>query len=368
MTYTTKNSIFDNCNIGPLKLKNRLVRSATWENMATSTGHLTQSLYDIHEELAKNEVGLIVTGYANVVAEEQPNPGMIGIYEDSFIDEYKKLTDIVKSHGSKIVMQLAYGGTKTKFNVGERVIFAPSEVAEKSTGTMGKEMTLEDIDYIVNAFANAAKRAEAAGFDGVEIHGAHTYLINQFLSPYYNRRKDNYGGSLENRMRFLVDIIAKTKESVSDDFAILVKLTASDFFDGGLEFEETLEICKRIEKLGIAGIELSGNVHGKAKTLVGEVFDGCPILDEGYFLEYAKILKSSVSIPVITVGGFRNFDKLEQIAGETSIDAFGFCRPLLAEPNLFKRWKDGDHSPAKCVRCSKCRTPEGNYCVVFNSL
>lgn len=226
--------LFSEARIGNMTLKNRFVRSATWENMATEDGHMTAKLYDIYETLAKGEVGLIVTGYANIVEEEKPNAGMMGIYNDSFIEEYKKLTELVHQQDSKIVMQIAYGGTKTTHNVGERVIFAPSDVPERGTNTQGKAMTKDEIDYIVKAFALASKRAQDAGFDGVEIHAAHTYLINQFLSPYYNRREDEYGGDLENRMRFLLEIYSETRKLVGSEFPILVKLTATEFFDGGL--------------------------------------------------------------------------------------------------------------------------------------
>lgn len=229
-------------------------------------------------------------------------------------------------------------------------------------------MTKEEINYIVNAFAEAGRRIKESGFDGVEIHGAHTYLINQFLSPYYNRRTDEYGGSLENRMRFLIEIYYKMREKVGDDFPILVKLTASEFFEGGLTFDETRLICKKLEEIGIDAIEISGNIHGKTKSMVGEVFDGHKIQKEGYFLEYAKIISDEVNVPIITVGGFKNIDNIEKILNETNIDYFALSRPLLAEPHLIKRWKDGDRRPAICIRCSKCRTPEGNYCTVFNRL
>ncbi len=206
---------------------------------------MTDKLYAIYEELAKGEVGLIVTGYANIVEEEKPNAGMMGMYNDSFIGEYKKLTELVHRSDSKIVMQLAYGGTKTTHNVGERVIYAPSEVCEKGTQTLGKAMTKDEIDYIVQAFAQASRRAQESGFDGVEIHAAHTYLINQFLSPYYNRREDQYGGSLDNRMRLLLEIYAEIRKLVGNEYPILVKLTASEFFEGGLTFDETRIVCKK---------------------------------------------------------------------------------------------------------------------------
>lgn len=358
-------SLFEEVKLGNIVLKNRFIRSATWENMTTKDGHLTKELYDIYENLASSEIGLIITGYANVMEEEQPNHGMMGIYNDSFIDEYKKLVESVHKFGSKIVMQVAYGGTKTTYNVGERLIYAPSEIAERSTNVMGKAMSKEDINTVITAFADAAQRIKESGFDGIEIHGAHTYLINQFLSPYYNKRIDEYGGSLENRMRFLVEIYYKIRERVGNDFTVLVKLTSSEFFEGGITFDETKLICKKLESIGVDGIDITGNIHGKANGMVGETFDGYKLQKEGYFVEYAKIISSEVSIPIISVGGFKNINYIETILNNSNIEFFALSRPLLAEPNLIKRWKLGDKKPALCISCSKCRTNKGNYCVVF---
>lgn len=351
--------------IGNIKMKNRFIRSATWENMTTHDGHMTQQLYKIYKDLAKGGLAAIITGYANIVKEEQPNPGMMGIYDDSFIEGYKKLTDSVHEEGAALIMQLAYGGTKTKYNLGERIIFAPSDVPEKGTKTQGKPMTKADIDYIVSAFAQAARRAKESGFDGVEIHGAHSYLINQFLSPYYNRREDEYGGSLSNRMRFLLEVYHAVREKVGEGFPVLVKLTASDFFEGGLIFDETRQICKELERVGVDAIELSGNIHGKAKSMTAEVYDGYAIQEEGYFLEYAKVVSNEIDLPLITVGGFSDPQRIEEVLEETGVQYIALSRPLLTEPDLINRWQAGDKAPVKCIRCSKCRTAEGNYCTVF---
>lgn len=358
-------NLFDEVKIGNLSIKNRFVRSSTWENM-TNNGKMNQKLYDLYEDLAKGEIGLIITGYANIIEEEQPNPGMFGIYDDSFIGGYKKLCNRVHEYNSKIVLQVAYGGTKTKYNVGERKIFSPSNIPELSTGTIGTPMTKEDIDYLVKAFAQSARRAKESGFDGIEIHGAHTYLINQFLSPYYNQRTDEYGGILDNRMRFLVEIYTAMRNETGLDYPILLKLTASDFFDGGLTFEETRKIAKKMEEIGIDAIEISGNIHGKGESLVGYEFEGYKIQKEAYFGEFAKIIAKELKIPIITVGGIKTYEKADEILNSSNISMFGFSRPLLTEPHLIKRWKEGDRKKVKCIRCSKCRTPEGNYCVICN--
>lgn len=358
-------TLFTESHIGKMVLKNRFIRSATWENMATENGHMTDKLYAIYEELAKGDIGLIVTGYANIVEEEKPNAGMMGMYNDSFIAEYKKLTELVHQYDSKIVMQLAYGGTKTTYNIAERVIFAPSEVCERGTKTLGKAMTKAEIDYIIDAFAEASLRAQKSGFDGVEIHAAHTYLINQFLSPYYNQREDEYGGCLDNRMRFLLEIYAQIRQRVGEAFPILVKLTASEFFDGGLTFAETRLICKELERIGVDAIIISGNIHGNANTLVGDEFDGHRIQEEGYFHEYGHVISEEINVPIITVGGLSDINAIQEIANKTNIQYFALSRPLLAEPHLIKRWKEGDKAAVDCERCSKCRTKRGNFCVVY---
>lgn len=340
------------------------MRSATWENMSTEDGHMTDKLYAIYKELAQGEIGLIVTGYANIVEEEKPNAGMMGMYNDSFIEEYKKLTELVHDNGAKIAMQLAYGGTKTTYNLGERVIYAPSEVCEIGTKTLGKAMTLDEINYIVEAFAQASLRAQKSGFDCVEIHAAHSYLINQFLSPYYNQRQDQYGGNLDNRMRFLIEIYTAIRTLVGEDYPILVKLTASDFFDGGLTFAETRLICKKLEAIGVDAIIISGNIHGKANDMIGESFDDHSIQPEGYFREYGKVISDDVNLPIITVGGLTDINAIEELADNSNIQYFALSRPLLSEPHLIKRWKEGDRDPAECETCSKCRTKRGNFCIV----
>ncbi len=361
-----KKKIFEKTDRLGFEMKNRIIRSATWENLATETGHMTDKLLDVYKQLSQNEVGMIITGYANIVEEEKPNPGMMGIYDDSFIQEYRELTDMIHQNGSKIVLQVAYGGTKTNYQIGERIIFAPSVVPEVGTQTVGKEMTISDINYIVKAFASSARRAKESGFDGVEIHGAHSYLINQFLSPYYNRREDQYGGTLENRIRFLEEIYLAMRMEVGREYPILVKLTASDFLENGLKFDEIRQVCRRLEVLGVNGIELSGNIHGSAASKVGTEVDGCIIEKEGYFSRFGEIVSAEVKIPLITVGGFKSVDHIEKLINETEIEYIAIARPLLTEPDLVLKWKRRETDNVKCIRCSKCRTAEGNYCVVFN--
>lgn len=351
--------------IGGMRLKNRFLRSATWEALSDEQGHVSPKQFEIYRSLAEGQVGLICTGYARILKEEQPNAGMMGIYDDCFVEEYRRLTDMVHTYGSRIMMQLAYGGTKTTYRVEQRTIFSPSDVPEKSTGTQGTVMTKEDIHTVAKAYGEAAARVKMSGFDAVEIHGGHTYLLNQFLSPYYNRRTDEYGGSLENRFRIIREIYEAMRETVGDDFPILIKITCSDFMEGGLSFEEAKRVCKMLEDIGIQAIEVSGNIHGKAETLIGSEYDGHRIRKGGYFIEYAEEIAQECGIPILVTGGFCDYGQMEEWLRDTKIEGFGLCRPLLSEPHLIKRWLEGDKSPARCIHCSRCRTKEGNYCTVF---
>lgn len=362
-----KKTLWDSVQIGKMECPNRFMRSATWENMSDEEGHMSERQFDVYRELAENHVGLICTGYARIMKEEYPNAGMMGIYEDGFIEEYKRLTDMVHGYGSKIMMQIAYGGTKTTYRVGERTIFAPSAVPERSTGNVGKPMTEEEIHQVVRAHAMAAARVKKSGFDAVQLHAAHSYLVNQFLSPYYNQRTDAYGATLDHRMQILRDLYVEVRKEVGDEFPILIKITCSDFFEGGLEFSDVLYICKELENMGFDGLEISGNIHGKAEGMVGETWDGHTILEGGYFVEYAREIARECEIPVYVTGGCKDPIQLSKWLNETDLTGFGISRALLAEPNLISRWMGGDWNKAKCLHCSKCRTKQGNYCVVFQN-
>ena len=361
--------IFDTYTLGNtgLTLKNRILRSATWEGISTPEGHMTEAQYDVYRKLAEGQVGLICTGYARITKDGEPNQGMMGIYDDCFVEDYQKLTEMVHSYGSKIMMQIAYGSTKTTYRVDERTILAPGDVTDKATGVTGQPMTAEDIREMIEYYRKAAVRVKKSGFDAVELHAGHSYLLNQFLSPYYNNRQDDYGQTLAGRERFLDEVYAAVREAVGKDFPILIKITCSEFCEGGLTFADVLQVCQHLEKIGIDAIEVSGNVHGKAEKMTGQEFDGCKIEKNGYFLEYAQKIAEKVQIPVILTGGNRAPEAMENQLEECGIAMFGFSRPLLSEPGLVKRWIDGDHKTARCVHCSKCRTPEGNYCTVFKN-
>lgn len=355
-------SLFDSTHINRMQLKNRFVRAATWENMAES-GHVTDRLMKVYKDLAAGGVGLILTSYAYVTKEEQPNPGMLGICDDSFIEDYRKLTDMVHSYDCRIVLQMAYGGSQTTYNTKERIIWGPTAVPEAGTGVIPKEMTREDITSLMRSFGDAAERAKLAGFDGVQIHAAHGYLLGQWLSPRHNQRTDEYGGSIENRSRLILEVYDEVRQRVGKDFAVLIKINCKDFVPGGAEFPETLYTCEQLAKRGIDAIEISGGILG-AKELCAFR----PKIDseekEAYFAPYAAEVAEKTGIPVILTGGLRTPGVMERLLSTTTIRYFGMSRPLLAQPDLINRWQAGNCTLSKCRYCNQCRSPQGNVCIL----
>ncbi len=363
-------TLFDRTKILNMEMKNRFFRGALWEDLADEKGHMTPELSEIYEELAKGGASTLITGYAFVTEDEQPNPGMMGIYSDEFIPEYKEFTDKIHNLGSNIIMQIVYGGFMTTFNVGERTIWGPSTIQNEATGTWAKEITKEEIRYLVEAYAQAARRVKESGFDGVEIHGGHGYLLSQFLSPYYNKRCDEYGGSIENRGRIIFEIYEAMRDAVGKDFPILIKLNSSDYVkDGGLTQDESLYVAKKLADLGIDAIEVTGgnesikevldNNMGAARTKIVASKDR-----ESYFKTYATKLAEMVDIPVILIGGNRHLDVMEDLLNNTKIEYFSLSRPLTAEPDLINRWASGDTKKTKCVSCNQCYNTPGKRCIL----
>ncbi len=359
--------LFEKTSINGLELKNRFIRSATWERMADDKGHMTDRLLKVYQDLADGGAAAIITGYAFVIEEEQPNARMMGIYNDSFIDEYKRLTDEVHRRGSRIILQIVYGGSFTWFNTGERVIWGPSAVTNKISNVTPKEMTPDEIKVLVEAFGDAALRAKKSGFDGVEIHGAHGYLLNMFLSPFFNRREDEYGGSAEKRARILYDIYDNAREKTGSDFPILIKVNCSDFMgDNGLTFDDCKEICMTLAAKGIDAIEVSGGPVFRAPKPDKDPsnFPEDRVGRESYFAEYAKELAEIADVPVILVGGNRSIETMEGILNSTPIQYFSLSRPLLSEPDLVSKWHNDRSVKPRCVSCNKCFDDNGNVCIM----
>lgn len=335
-----------------MSMKNRIIRSATWEQLADEDGMPTKELLDIYEDLSSKDVGTIITGYAYVIKDEQPNPGMMGIYDDKFIEAYKPLTELVHKNNCNIIMQIVYGGSSTRFNTKSRTIWGPSEVENPSSKITPKEISKNEIKLLINAFADSALRAKKSGFDGVQLHGAHGYLYSQFLSPFFNKREDEYGGSIENRARIIFETLEAIRDKVGEDFPVFIKINSRDYFEGGLDFEDCLWVCKELSSLGIDGIEISGGGVDKTRD------------SEAYYLKEATEIAKSISVPVILVGGNRTPSDMEKILNNTQISYLSMSKPFLREYDLVSRWKSGNLEKSKCITCNQCFKTEGHrYCI-----
>lgn len=346
--------LFEEMRIANLRAKNRLVRAATYEALATEDGHLTPELRAVYEELADGGAGTIIMSYAHVVRDEQPNPRMLGIYDDSFVPEYRELVDDLHERGAQVVSQIVYGGSATKLDPPSTRILGPSAVANPKTGIVPAEATPDDLRALVAAFAAAAARAQAAGFDGVELHAAHGYLLSQFLSPHLNRRADAYGGSLEYRARFLVEVVDAVRARVGAAFPLFVKLNSSDGVEGGLTEDDSIAAARLLADAGATAIEVSGNWRAcRTRDFAGEPF----------FAAYAVRLAHEAGIPVILTGGNRSVDAMERLARE-GVDGFGLCRPLICEPDLPNRWKADPTYAPRCVSRNGCSSSPGHRCIL----
>jgi len=357
--------LFERSVINGMELSNRFVRSATWEGMATADGSVTLKLTETMIALAKGGVGLIISSHAYVLPEGQASPWQLGIYKDALIEGLQEMTTAVHEFGAKIVLQVSHGGNFAL----EPLIGRPPMVVSDFEGlskSPRQEMTRDYIREVVVAFADAARRAKAAGFDGVQIHSAHGYLLSQFLSPAFNRRDDQYGGGIENRARVHLEILQAVRKEVGEAFPVFIKLNCKDFSDDGLSVEESLKVGSMLADAGLDAIELSGGL-----LTGGKLSPSRPGIkseeQEAYFRQDAYAFKKAINIPLILVGGIRSLEVSERLVGDGVADYLSMSRPFIREPALINRWKGGDRRRALCKSDNLCFGPgvkgQGVYCV-----
>jgi 2,4-dienoyl-CoA reductase-like NADH-dependent reductase (Old Yellow Enzyme family) len=362
-------TLFEPTHIGSLTVANRFVRSATWEGLADDDGSPTPRLIDTACQLARGGVGLIITGHAYVSSEGQAGRWQLAIYSDDFVPGLSEMTASVHALGGRIALQLAHAGSRARHSLTGFGAMGPS-VSENESAPAGREMTPDDIKAVTEAFAAAAVRSQAAGFDAVQIHAAHGYLLSQFLSPCFNKRKDEYGGSIENRSRLLVEIARAVRTAVGQGFPMFIKLNSEDFLPGGLTAEEMIETALMLEKNGLDGVEMSGGTFLSGRNMPSRPGTGKADLctSEAYYEATARRYKEKVLVPLMLVGGIRTLGTAERLVAEGVADYIALSRPLIREPGLIERWKSGDKSRATCISDNGCFTPgfegQGVYCTV----
>jgi len=351
--------------IKSLALPNRFIRSATWEGLAAENGDCTPELVNFMEDLAGGSPGLIITGHAYVSATGQASLRQLGADHDGRIENLRAMTAAVHRRDGRIVIQLAHGGLRADAKFSNKTPMGPS-AAQGLLEPPGREMTTEDIRQTVDAFGQAAHRAQTAGFDGVQIHAAHGYLISQFLSPAFNRRDDHYGGEIQNRARFLLEVLNSIRQAVGQAFPIFVKINAEDFLEKGLTREDSTQVAVMLDKAGVDAIEVSGGTLLSGKNIPFRkeiIFER----EQAYFRQTAKKLKARIKSPVILVGGIRSYLLAERLVDEGFADYISMSRPFIREPRLIARWQSGDLRKATCISCNGClgaaRSGRGVFCV-----
>ena len=273
-------TLFDTTTLRRHTLKNRIWRSATWLALADAEGNVTDEIVKTYEELARGGVAMIVTGLTSIVEHDAEIGGGAKFYDDRFIEGHKRLTDAVHKHGALVMMQTA-------------IVDGPVD-----------ELSTEQVEYIVRQFGDAARRAEQAGYDGVQIHAAHFFYLSKFISPLLNHRTDRYGGSQRDRSRILYEILKDMRGKTGDDFLITMKINSTDEYPGGLTVQDFLVTCRLMADAGIDAIEVSGNGTSHTDIKAGR--------NEGYFRAAAMSLAALVDVPVVLVGGLRSIEKINQ--------------------------------------------------------
>lgn len=340
--------LFTTGNIGTLEISNRMMRSATAERMADQAGVPRQQYYDLYRSLAAGGVGLIVTGHMYVHPSGKCHPEMTGIYDDNQLPGLAKLADVIHSEGSKVMVQINHGGMQCAKDAVDGTI-APSAITEEFLQQPAREMTVNEIEMLIDAYAQAARRVKEAGFDGVQLHGAHGYLINQFISPFVNKRSDEWGGDFERRTLFLRRVCKAVRDQVSPTYPVMIKFGMQDGVEGGLSPEEGAQVISLMLDMDLDGVEISGGVRSvNSKKGIRRPEE------EAYFRPLVQKARKVTNLPIAIVGGLRSRAVMEDILASGDADFVSLCRPLISEPDFPNLLRSGAKEVSRCISSNNC--------------
>lgn len=346
-----------------MEIPNRIVRSATAERGADERGKATGALADTFKTLAQGGTGLIITGHAFVHPHGKTNNAMTGAHSDNMIPGLEKIAKAVHQNSdAKVFLQINHAGRVTSQALIGTLPAGPSPIPVKMSGEEAREFSSDEIEELVEIYVQAVRRGMEAGFDGVQLHCAHGYLISQFLSGYTNRRTDKWGND---KRLFLMRIVDEIKTRMGN-FPLAVKINCEDYVPDGVTIAEFVETCKILDKKGISFIEVSGGIPEAGGKAVRKGINAPE--KEGYFLYAGKALKEAgIHIPVAVAGGFRSKSVCENALERGETDMVSFCRPLITEPDLPNQWKNGREEKSRCIACNSCLTKvkEMTHCVYW---
>lgn len=354
-------TLFSPKKIGNVRIKNRIVRSATFMHVAEKYGYVGERLLNMYKELATGGTGLIITGAAAVDPGGAGGPYQMVFYDESHLPGNKKLVKLVHDYDeTKIAIQIQHSGRQGIHPKYPTV--APSPIPNRETGITPRGLTNGEVKDYIGKFVESSLKAYECGYDMVQLHSAHGYFLNNFLSPSTNKRIDEYGGNLQERTKVLMDIHNGIRDQLGKQFPIIVKFQSLDLLPNGITKEAGIELSKILSDIGFDGIEPSGTPSSKIVKKEEH---------ENYFLPNAKKMKPLMNdCALILVGGIRNPISAEKILRRGEVDFISLSRPLIYEPDLPNRWKNGDLSPAKCISCNSCFTTmnTGTHCVTKKNL
>lgn len=356
--------LFESCQIGTTTYRNRFVRSATQDWLCDANGVTTGAQLELYKNLAEGGVGLIITGHAYVShplgrAALRQN----GIFDEKFVEGYKRMAEVVHQHGAKICLQLSHAGRQTlPEQIEGKMPVAPSDQFDEKGNLVARALTLDEIERIKEDFEAAAMRAKRAGFDSVQVHVAHGYLLAQFLSPFTNKRQDEYGGQMEQRTALPAEIAYRVKAAVGRQFPVYVKLNTTDGITAPsqLSIEEVIYAAQMLEAHGVDAIEMSGGTVKESRLVMAKPGILKPE-QEAYFAPAARQIRAAVKIPLLLVGGLRSVAVMESLIEEGTADMVSLSRPFVREPALVNRLAAGQ-AKVSCVSCNACFNPEGLMC------
>lgn len=305
-----------------IRLKNRLVYPPMASSKATDDGLVSKEVLNFYKKItADKNLGLVIVEHSYVSIEGKASNNQTSIASDGVIEGMKNLVEVVHSNDSKVVLQINHAGSAASKEITGKEPIGASSVPNLRKGGIPKELSIEEIGNIIEKFAESARRAKEAGFDGVEIHSAHGYLLNQFFSPLSNKREDSYGGDLKNRIRIHLEVIEAVKKQVGEDYPLFLRLGACDYSNGGASVEDGMEAAVEFERAGVHILDISGGFCGYTPT-------NLDLGEEGYFYPLTLAIKSKVSIPVILTGGIRSLDAANRLLEEEKADLIGIGRPI----------------------------------------
>ncbi len=343
--------LFSTGRIGGMETKNRLVMSPMVRNYADSDGMVTDKYFAHIDLIAKGGVGAMILEASYVSPEAKGFANQLGIHRDETIPGLRRLVNSAHENGAKIGPQLYHAGRQTSSQNSGMQPVAPSAIPDPTINEIPRELTVDEIRAIVDAFGQSARRAREAGCDFVEIHGAHGYLITQFLSEFSNKRTDDYGGSEENRMRFLREVVQAVRAMVGEDFPIIVRLSGDELVPNGIKPEFTVRIARELEAMGVDALHISAGNY--ASYALGLMIQPMAIPDAP-LVYLAEQVKAAVSIPVITVGKIRYPEMAEQILRDGRADFIALGRSLLADQDWPRKAEEGHPEHINhCIACNQ---------------